>query len=296
MFFDIFLIILPLFFAIGAGYTISRMFKIDENTLTRILTDFFMPALVFYSLYTSDIVLNTAARIIGAEAFAILLLLLASIIFCRIVKFPVKNFVPSVCFMNSGFIGIPLMALWGGAFAVNIDVIIDQTQTVILFTVGILIVTGKINLSGLREIIKNPLIWAIVAGFSFRYLKVEIPEYIINIFSFSGNGASALAAFTVGASIRIDNFKFNKYLAAGLILRFAGGFLSGLAAAKLFRLTGDSKIIIIVATSLPSAVFTYVLPLRYGEDTSFPGSMVIISTVMSIFIIPAAFALATMFN
>jgi predicted permease len=52
MIFSIFIIILPLFAAMGAGYGLSKLFELDENTLTRVLTDFFMPALVFFSLYS----------------------------------------------------------------------------------------------------------------------------------------------------------------------------------------------------------------------------------------------------
>ncbi len=196
--------------------------------------------------------------------------------------------------MNSGFIGIPLMALWGGVAAVNIDVIIDQMQTFYIFTLGILIVSGGFTPAGLKEMIKTPLLWAILAGFFFKFTGLRLPDAAAGIFEFSGQGASSLAAFTVGCSMSSRKIVFNRHVAAGLVIRFAGGFLAGLLAAEMFGLTGLSKTVLIVATSLPSAVFSYVLPLRYGVDTELAGSMVVLSTILGVVTIPLSFYFAAM--
>ena len=292
MILSIFIIILPLFAAMGAGFGLSKLFQVDENTLTRVLTDFFMPALVFFSLYTSDIVFGETLRLLGATTVAVFILIAMAVLYCKMSKTSVKAFAPSICFMNSGFLGIPLMALWGGATAVNIEVIIDQMQTFYIFTIGIVMVSGGFNSSGLKEMIKTPLLWAILAGFFFKFTGLQLPQAASEIFRFSGEGASALAAFTVGCSMSKRRIIINRNLAAGLILRFAGGFFAGWAASALFRLTGETRLVMIVATSLPTAVFSYVLPLRYGVDTELAGSMVVVSTILGIVLIPLAFALA----
>lgn len=278
----------------GAGFGLSKLFTIDENSLTRVLTDFFMPALVFYSLYTSDIVVTETLRLLGATTMAVFLLIIMAIAYCRASKMSVRAFAPSICFMNSGFLGIPLMALWGGAAAVNIEVVIDQMQTFYIFTIGIIIVSGGFNANGLKEMTRTPLLWAIIAGFFLRFAGIKIPEAVTGIFRFSGEGASALAAFTVGCSMSSRRIILNRHLTAGLVLRFAGGFAAGWLSSIVFGLTGTTKIIMIVATSLPSAVFSYVLPLRYGVNTELAGSMVVVSTLLGIIMIPAAFVLAGM--
>ena len=290
--FDVFLIILPLFAAIGAGFGLSKAFKIDENSLTRVLTDFFMPALVFYSLYSSDVVASETFRLLAATTMAVAMLALLAFIYCRITGISPRGFVPPVCFMNSGFIGIPLMALWGGAAALNVDVIIDQMQTFYIFTLGILIVSGGLRTSGLKEMVKAPLLWAIAAGFFFKFTGIRINDSVMEIFRFGGTGASALAAFTVGCAVSSRKLVFNRHLAAGLLLRFGGGLAAGLAASAVFGLTGLSRTVMIVATGLPSAVFSYVLPLRYGADADLAGSMVVVSTAAGIIVIPMLFIIA----
>ena len=292
MIFEIFRIILPLFIVMAAGFLLSKLFTIDEHSLTRVLTDFFMPFLVFYSLVQSDVEFGETFKLLGATTVAVLVLISIALLYCRITGIDARGFAPSICFMNSGFLGIPLMALWGGASAVNIEVIIDQMQTFYIFTLGVLIVSGGFTPSGLKEMVKTPLLWAIIAGFLFKFTGLRLPDTAVETFRFGGEGASALAAFTVGCSMSSRRIRISLHLLAGLVLRFAGGFGAGWLSAELFNLTGTTRLILIVATSLPSAVFSYVLPLRYGRNTDIAGSMVVVSTILGILVIPAAFVLA----
>ena len=55
MIFESFLILLPMIVVVLGGYLVAMIFDISEDTLIRVVTDFFMPMLVFYSLYTSGI-------------------------------------------------------------------------------------------------------------------------------------------------------------------------------------------------------------------------------------------------
>jgi len=203
-----------------------------------------------------------------------------------------RSFIPPVIFMNSGFLGIPLMKLWGGMAAMNSIVVYDQIQTFLIFTLGILIVTGGFSLSGLKEMLKSPLLWAIALGFVFRFGKVSLPLSILKIFSFAGIAAPPLAVFTLGVSLKGKKIEVKVHLILGLLFRFIGGFLAGWASVFIFNIEGLLRTVIIVASSLPSAVLSFVLPLRYGVKADDASAVVLISTVMSIFTIPLTFALA----
>lgn len=154
-----FLILLPLILLALGGYLLSTFYSLSEDTLIRIVTDFFMPALIFYSLYTSDINLIKTLKLFGAVSFVLASLFVLSLFYCRLFKLDFKTFAPPILFMNSGFLGIPLMKLWGGFAAMNYIVIYDQIQTFYIFTLGIIIVTGGFTLVGIREMIKSPLLW-----------------------------------------------------------------------------------------------------------------------------------------
>lgn len=76
------------------------------------------------------------------------------------------------------------------------------------------------------------------------------------------------------------------------MLRFVGGYLIGYLAAMAFGLTGLTRTVVIVATALPSAMFTSILPLRYGLPNQFASTMVLASTLLGVITIPLSFALA----
>lgn len=92
---------------------LSWIFTISEDTLVRAVTDFFMPLLVFHSLYTSTIQPKEMIKLGGAVSFVLIFLLVVSILYCRFFNIDKRAFLPPILFMNSGFLGIPLMDLWG---------------------------------------------------------------------------------------------------------------------------------------------------------------------------------------
>lgn len=171
----------------------------------------------------------------------------------------------------------------------NYIVIYDQIQTFYIFTLGIIIVTGGFTLTGLREMVKSPLLWAIIAGFLFRYLAIPIPDTLVEALGYCGAGAPALAIFALGSSLNNRKVVADRHLLSGLLLRFVFGFIAGFFATRVLNIQGMERTIILVASSLPSAVFSVVLPLRYGVDARFAGSLILISSIVSIFIIPLVF-------
>jgi len=288
-----FRIVLPLFAVIAGGWGLSSWFSVDEESITRILTDFFMPLLVFGSLYHSNIETGEMLNLLGTVIFIIISLYAVSLLYSRIAKTELRSIALPVIFMNSGYIGIPLMQLWGGNEAMNIIIVFDQIETLFLFTFGFFILGGGLNLRGLRLSLLSPILWAVVLGLTANLLKLPLPAVLLDTCTFAGTAAAPLAAFVVGCSLSSNKPIMNIHVAWGIFLRMAIGPMIGIAAVVLFNLQGLTGTVVIVASALPSAVFSYVLPLRYGTPSEEARSIVIISTVLSILIIPLAFSLAS---
>jgi len=294
MIIESFLILLPMIAVVMGGYVIATFFDLSEESLIRVVTDFFMPLLVFYSLYTSGIDFLETLKLGGAASFVLFTLLLLTYLYCRFFRLDFKAMAPPITFMNSGFLGIPLMKLWGGLGAMNLIVIYDQVQTFYIFTVGIMIVTGGMTFSGLYEMIKSPLLWAIILGFIFKYSGMTIPDSLLAVFRFGGSGARVLATFALGCSLKKRKFTGDRHLLAGLLFRFIFGFTAALITVILFDITGTARTVVLMASSLPSAVFSVVLPLRYGVPAGYAGSMILVSSVLSILTIPLFFYLSSL--
>lgn len=289
-----FLQLLPILLITTGGFLLTRIYHLSQDTLVKVIVDFFMPMLIFHALYTSDIAAGLILSLTGITSFVVIGLLILSYIYCRITGMAQGQFIPPVVFMNSGFLGIPLMKLWGGMAAMNLVVIYDQIQTLYIFTLGLFIMAGGITLKGFMGMIKSPILWAVIAGFLFRFLKIPLEGTILTTLEFGGAAASPLAALTLGVSLGEIRFHFNRHLLAALILRFIGGFLLGLTGCGIFDISGLPRTVVLVASSLPSAVFTSVLPVRFGGKADFAGTMVIVSSVLGIISIPLSFALASL--
>lgn len=58
-------VIVPVFILIGAGILLHRKFRLDLHTLSKLTTNFFMPAIGFANIYESNIQGRLLAEIVG---------------------------------------------------------------------------------------------------------------------------------------------------------------------------------------------------------------------------------------
>ncbi len=292
MLLDTFVLLLPLFLLVAGGWLLGGRWKLSQETLLRVISDFFMPMLVFEALYRSDVSADMIVRLGLAVTFITLTLALAARGTATVTRSSWAALAMPVVFMNSGFLGIPLMDLWGGAPAMSLMIVYDQLSTVFLFTFGLFISTGGVNRRGFQAIVSSPMLWAVILGFGLRFAAVPVPEALLAAFEFGGAPAPPLAAFALGCSLSGSRLRIGREVVVGCILRFGVGFAVGYAATVLFGITGLPRTIVIVASALPAAVFAYVLPARYGATSAAPRDIVVVSTVLAILTIPVSFWLA----
>ncbi len=292
MLIDTFVLLVPLFLLVAGGWLLGGRWKLSQETLLRVISDFFMPLLVFEALYRSDVSGDMILRMGLAVTFITLTLAVAARGTATLTHSSWAALAMPVVFMNSGFLGIPLMDLWGGAPAMSLIIVYDQISTVFLFTLGLFISTGGVTRRGFVAMLGSPILWAVILGFGLRFGGVPVPEALLAAFEFGGTPAPPLAAFALGCSLSGSKLRFSREVLLGCLLRFGVGFLVGYLATVLFGISGLPRTIVIVASALPAAVFAYVLPARYGTGGAAPRDIVVVSTVLAVFTIPVSFYLA----
>jgi hypothetical protein len=70
------------------------------------------------------------------------------------------------------------------------------------------------------------------------------------------------------------------------VIRVVGGFGLGLFVACLFGLEGVERGVLVLQSSMPVAVFNYLLALRYQREPGEVAGMVVLSTVLSFILLP----------
>lgn len=287
-----FLQMLPILSLTLIGYLLGRSYTIKAEDLVKVVSDVFLPALVFGSLAQSDLSGTEVVDMAKASSLVCLLLLAVSLLWAKLSKADTSAVVPPIVFMNSGFLGIPLMNLWGGSEAMNHMLIFDQMQGIWMFSIGILIVTGSFTKQGLLSTFKSPVLITVLVAFLFLILKLQLPGPLTTCFTFAGQAASPLAALALGLSIRKMRVEWNFHLVGSLLIRIVGGYLIGWLVASMLGLSSVARTVVMVATALPTAMYTSIFPLRYGKSNEYPGAMVILSSMLGILTIPLTFALA----
>jgi malate permease and related proteins len=86
------------------------------------------------------------------------------------------------------------------------------------------------------------------------------------------------------ARLRIVTFSRSFALA---LLRLVLGFGAGLGLVTALGLEGPVRGVVLIQSSMPTAVFSYLFALRYGGRHEEVGAMVVISTITAFLLLPA---------
>ncbi|MEN6342971.1 MAG: AEC family transporter [Methanospirillum sp.] len=291
--------VLTLFLLILVGWGVRRLeLFTDEVTsgLSRFLVNVALPALVIDSMQIpfdpalaregAQLALAAGAFYVGAILFA---LVFPRLIRARPEERPVFSFL--VVFANTGFMGYPVvMAIWGEK-AVFLAAIYNLLFSLLIFTVGVLLLTG--GKSGWREVsprvLLSPGIVSVGIGLALFFLSVQLPEVIGGPIAMLGGLTTPLSMIVIGALLaRLDPRTIfgnpRVYIYAGVRL-----LLLPLATLVLLRpFVADPLVlgVCVVLAAMPGATNAALFATEYGVNPELASQSVFITTLFCIATIP----------
>ena len=287
--------VLPMFLQLAAGFLSQKagiLSREDVPRFNRVAFRIFLPCLLFYNIYTSDLgsVVNPGVLIFAAVG--VLLVFLAAFLTAR---FLVKNAdwkaVIAQGMFRSNFVimGIPIaQALVGNDNLGAVTVLIAVVVPMFNFLSVILLEYfrgGRINvLKVLTEIIKNPLIIGSLIGILFQLLHIPLPRVAEKAVSGLGSIASPLQMFLLGAFFRFDGLKrYLKPLFAVTAVKLVVTPAVLLTAAALLGIRSGNFVGLIGVFASPTAVnsFTMIQQMNCG-DAELAGDIVVLTSAVSI--------------
>ncbi|WP_456456020.1 AEC family transporter [Thermovibrio sp.] len=268
-------VILPLYLLIGIGYLFGKLKKdLDTSSISFLVLYFFAPVLVFSSFKEVELPLKYSIFV----ALGSLWVFVFTYLFSRFVargKGPA--FYLSATVMNAGYLGIPLIYLLFGEKALPYAVSYMVFMAVYHFTLGIVILNpGKLK-EGVVSAFKIPLIYSAVLAFLFK--GVNLPSGIEEILKLTGNSTMPLMLVSIGVSLSKVSFSEVKDALLGTALRFLGGTLGALLIVKLLPVPSLLGKVLVVQSSLPSAVLNFVLCQRFNRSPEVAASIIFLSTL-----------------
>ncbi len=288
-------VVFPLFALMSLGYLVKRLRMLQENTvrqMNNVVFRLFLPVLLFYNIYTTDISGSFNPFLTIFAAVSVLLSFLAAFLVVVLTeKENPKRGVMIQGIFRSNFIifGIPVtISLFGqesaGIASLLIAVIIPMFN--ILSVVALEIFRGGKIRPGkiLKGVVTNPLIIATVIALLVLFSNLRLPTLLEDLIADIGGIATLLALFLLGAS-----FTFTE--AHGRIRQLVTGVLGKLVVIPLVFLTAsvlagfrDAELVVLLALfGSPTAVSSFVMAQQMDGDSELAGQMVVWGSLLSVF-------------
>ena len=141
-----------------------------------------------------------------------------------------------------------------------------------------------------RELARNPLILATLAGVTANLAGFQPPEALLQFLGRLGEAAIALGLLAVGAGLRTGNTKVGAGGAAAaaylLAVKLIALPLATLGLIRWVGLTGVYADVALVFSALPTASSAYILAQRMGGDGARVAWLISVSTVLGMLSLP----------
>ncbi len=146
-----------------------------------------------------------------------------------------------------------------------------------------------------RELLRNPLILATVAGLIANVAGLRLPDAVTTTLQRIGLAALPLGLMAVGAGLHLGGLKASPRLAAALLaLRHAALPAVACGIAVALDLSPPQRAILVLFAALPTSSSTYVLAARMGGNGAFVAGIVTLSTLLGMLSIPFWLAVQAM--
>ena len=279
----------PVFLLAAIGFAWVRAgFDYDTTFVTRLAMTLAVPALILTALSGTTLEAGTVGRMAVAALAAYAALLAALWMLCRVMGLEMRTWLAPLLFGNSGNLGLPLCLFAFGDAGLALGVVVFAVTAIGQFTFGIWIVAGGGSpLPALRE----PMVGATVLGAVMLWQGWQLPEVLDNALTLVGQMAIPLMLITLGVAVaRLSPDRVGTMAGLSVVKAALG---AGLAYAVAVGLGLDRVAagVLVVQFATPVAVSSYLLALRYGADAQAVAGLVVVSTALSVAILPVLLSL-----
>lgn len=278
-------IIAPVIIATAVGFAWTKLaLPFDREFMTRVIMNVGTPCLILQGisgLPTGD---TDFLRMVGFAMLAHGGCAALGLIGLRLLHLPVRSYLPVVTFSNATNLGLPLSMFAFGQQGLGLGV-----GYVLVGSLGqfILVPLLQGRTSPWRTLVRTPVIYAAAFGVGLLLTGLQLPRWAINTAGLFGGLAIPLMLMALGealAKIGVTDLRTAASLACS---RLALGFALGWALTEAFGLTGPIRGVLLIESSMPVAVFTYVFAARYDRHPADAAGAVLVSTAASFLLMPA---------
>lgn len=277
--------------------------QISKDMLSKVIFNILLPLMLFTNflkLKSTPELLSNSLTVFILSGFIIFFMLLVGWLTTRL--FGIKDregavFKAHSMFGNTIFLGFPLIAALWGAEALLYASMYQFISTIIMWSVGVVVITQEKGISFRKSISRvfNINTIAIIVGFTFFALSVPVPKLIVKPLTELGSANTWLSMLYIGAMLYFTDVKgllgkksiyiisINRLLIVPSLLIL--GFIA-LGSMELFSPAFLVKGAIIMQVAMPCMATVVIMAKEFGADDQLAVANVFVSTILSIFTLP----------
>ncbi|NNK77264.1 MAG: AEC family transporter [Litoreibacter sp.] len=255
--------------------------------VTRLAMTLSVPCLIFVALMETEISPSALTTVSLAAVVAYGFVTLGCYILVLTTKLDIRTYLAPLIFGNTGNLGLPLALFAFGTEGLGYAVVIFAIMAIYSFTFGIWLVSGS---GSLMKVVKEPLVGATLLGALFLWQGWETPLFLTNTLELVGQMAIPMMLITLGVAVaRLKPQGVGRAALISLLkalLCIAVAWATGLY----FELPPVPFGVLVLQVSTPVAVTSYLIAVKYEADAEAVAGLVVISTLLSVLLIPATLA------
>ena len=293
-----------LFLLIGTGVLAVKTGVLrpeHKQALSNLLVYIVVPAMIVNS-YRMEFSAEILRNLLAAFGMSTLAILAGTVITLLLTarkkdsRTPIFRF--ACIFSNAAYMGFPLISALFGSEGLLYASAFVTVFNILLWTMGYGFVSGSSSPKEVvRSLVRTPVLYAVIAGLAVYLLQIPIPNLIAQPLELLAGMNTPLSMMITGMLIAAGSVKsivtdvhIWKLAAVRMVLIPA----VCLALFSLLGFHGTAAQVVVLLECCPAAAITSVFAVQFGHDESFAAGSVVLTTLLSIVVLPLCALVITM--
>lgn len=286
---------LMMFVLMGAGIAARKkdiVTKEGKKVLTDLVINIILPCNILSSFCVE---LNHKLLEAGAQVLLVSVILQ---IFCTFISALCYNHVPkgqrmilqygTVC-SNAGFLGNPVAEGLYGAVGLMYASLYLIPQRIVMWSAGVSYFTespGRKEV--IKKVIRHPCIIAVFLGFLMMAAGVKLPGFLNRSIKSLGGCTTALTMLLIGAILADSGIRHmvSKITVIFSIIRLLAIPAAVMAGCYVFHVEKTAAGVSTILAAMPAGSTTAILAAKYNGDEVFASRCVVLTTILSMILLP----------
>lgn len=266
----------------------------NRKAFSDLLINFVLPCNIVHSFLSkveisNDFFRNCVLMLLLSSAIQIFAAFISKVLFARFEQQKKSILSYGLICSNSSFIGLPIAETLYGSIGVMYTSIYQIPLRFTMWTAGLSLFTSTDKKEAFKKLAGHPCIIAIFIGFFLMLLPISLPPFLQDTIAAVSRCTIVLSMLVIGAILAETDIRtiFTKEVLYYTAIRLILFPLFIFAVLQLFHPEPLLVSICVIMSGMPAGSTTSVLADKYNCNPAFASQIIFVSTLFSVFTIPA---------